>query len=279
MRFEIGVILPAKSDHRRWTGFPSKEARTLFPFIDTAPRAARPIAVLGLIAVNAIVFLWMWSLPPRSQDAVLVHLALIPIRYTNPAFAIRVGLDPSNWWPLITNAFMHAGWLHLITNMWFLWIFGPAMEARLGRIVFLVLYLGGAVAASAVHVMTHVGSTEPALGASGAIGAVIAAYAVTYPAERVITIILIVVIPLFVPIPAIIFALVWFGLQVIQGTSELASPGIATSVAWWAHIGGFAFGVLFALLADAIGLRTNVRTATWTSRRRHVPIIKPRTWL
>jgi membrane associated rhomboid family serine protease len=190
-----------------------------------------------------------------------------------------VGLDPTNWWPLITNTFMHAGWLHLISNMWFLWIFGPALEARFGRMVFSALYLGGAVAASAVHVMTHSGSTEPALGASGAIAAVIAAYAVIFPAERVVTIILLGIIPLFVPVPAMIFALIWFGLQVIQGTSELVAPGMATAVAWWAHIGGFAFGALFAWSADAVGLRTNVRTATWASRRRHVPIVKPRTWL
>ena len=251
----------------------------MFPFIDTAPRAARPIVVLGLIAVNTLVFVWMWSLPPRAENALLVHLALVPVRYTNPAFALRLGLDPTNWWPLLTNTFMHAGWLHLISNMWFLWIFGPALEARLGRAVFLVLYLGGGVAASAVHVLTHIGSTEPALGASGAIAAVIAAYAVIYPAERVVTIILLGIIPLFIPVPAMIFALIWFGLQVIQGTSELAVPGMATAVAWWAHIGGFAFGALFALSANAIGIRTHVRTATWASHRRHVPLVKPRTWL
>src|SRR5437870_6225014 len=154
----------------------ARREKPLFPLIDTAPRAARPLITLGLIAVNTLVFLWMLSLPPRAMQSLLVHAALIPARYTEPELARAAGLDPTNWWPLLTNTFMHGGWLHLITNMWFLWIFGPAMEGRLGRIMFLLLYLGGAVAASAVHVMTHAGSTEPALGASGAIAAVIAAY-------------------------------------------------------------------------------------------------------
>ena len=251
----------------------------MFPFTDTAPRAARPIVVLGLIAINSLIFLWMWDLSLRSQNAILVHYALMPISYTNPAAAVRLGLDPANWWPLLTNTFLHGGWLHLISNMWFLWIFGPAMEGRLGRLMFLALYLGGGIAASAVHVMTHVDSTEPVLGASGAIAAVIAAHAVTFPRERVVMVVLIIIIPLFFSVPTVVFALIWFGLQVIQGTSELASPGMASAVAWWAHIGGFGFGALFAFVVGAFEFDSGVRTATWSGRGRHVPLIKPRTWL
>ena len=249
----------------------------MFPFIDTAPRAARPTIVLSLIAINTVVFLWMWSLPPRALDAVLVHLALIPVRYTEPALAIREGLDPSNWWPLLINAFMHGGWLHLISNMWFLWIFGPAMEARLGRFWFAVMYVGGAFVASAVHVMTHPDSTEPVLGASGAIAAVIAAYAVTYPSARVITIIPIFFIPLIIPISALWFALIWFVMQVIQGSAEIATPSLAGGVAWWAHIGGFAFGALFATFANLFGLGMQTRTTVWEpARGGRVPSIKLR---
>jgi membrane associated rhomboid family serine protease len=251
----------------------------LFPFTDTAPRAARPLVVFGLIAVNTLVFLWMWDMPLREQNGILVHYALIPIRYTNPAVAVRLGLDPANWWPLLTNTFLHGGWLHLISNMWFLWIFGPAMEGRLGRLMFLALYLGGGVAASAVHVWTHANSTEPVLGASGAIAAVIAAHAITFPRERVVMVVLLIIIPLFFSVPTVAFALIWFALQIIQGTSELASPGMASSVAWWAHIGGFGFGALFAWVVGAFEFDSGVRTATWSGRGRHVPLIKPRTWL
>jgi len=254
----------------------------LLPFTDTAPRAARPAAVLALIAVNALVFLWTLTLPPDSLNAVFAEYALIPVRYTDPRVALSVGLDPGNLWPLITASFLHGGWMHIVFNMWFLWIFGPAMEARFGRFGFLVLYLGGAAAASALHVVTHPDSIAPVLGASGAIAAVIAAYAVIYPTERVITIVPIVFIPLFIPVPAIFFAAFWFVLQIVQGSSEIARPGMAEGVAWWAHIGGFGFGAMFALLARLLMNGPQARVAVWDqSTRRHstgprVPNIRAR---
>jgi len=235
--------------------------------------------VFTLIAVNTVVFMWMESLPPRALQQVLVHAALIPLRYTEPLVARRYGLDPSNWWPLLTNTFMHGGWLHLILNMWFLWIFGPAMEARFGRLGFAALYLAGAVAASVVHLATHPISTTPVLGASGAIAAVLGAHAVAYPSARVVTLILIVFIPLFIPIPAVMFAIVWFALQLMQGTTELMSPDIAGGVAWWAHIGGFGFGALFALAAHRPGPPDRVRTTVWgPPPRGSVPSIRSRDW-
>lgn len=251
----------------------------MFPFIDTAPRARRPAVTLLLIAANTLVFLWMRSLPQRRLHWVLVHAALIPAIYTEPRLARSAGLDPSNWWPLLTNAFMHGGWLHLISNMWFLWIFGPAMEARYGRVGFSVLYVAGALAASSMHLLTHPASTEPVIGASGAIAAVIGAYAVTYPNARVVTVILLVFIPLFVPIPAMLFALVWFLLQLLQGSMELMSPDLAPGIAWWAHIGGFGFGALFATFANRLNASPRGATTTWSGRRsRRVPDIRLRRW-
>jgi membrane associated rhomboid family serine protease len=249
----------------------------VFPFIDTAPRAARPALVLMLIAANVLAFLFTISLPPLALNALLVQYALIPVRYTHPALARAVGLDPNDFWPLVTAAFLHGGWLHIILNMWFLWIFGPAMEARFGRVLFLALYFGGALAASAVHIVTHPNSAEPVLGASGAIAAVIAAYAVIYPTERVITIVPILFIPLFVPVPAILFAALWFGLQVWQGSSELVRPTMGEGVAWWAHIGGFAFGALFALILSRLMGGAQTAITRWSdmhdrrTRGRRVP--------
>ncbi len=256
----------------------------IFPFIDTAPRAAHPAIVLALIIVNAAVFLAIWSLPPYALDNVLAHYALIPLRYTAPDLARSVGLNPYDYWPLITNAFLHGGWLHIIFNMWFLWIFGPAMEARFGRFLFVLLYLGGALSANMVQIATHPMSPAPVLGASGAIAAVIAAYAVIYPTERVITIVPILFIPLFIPVPAILFAAIWFGLQVLQGSSELARPEMAAGVAWWAHIGGFAFGALFAIIARALMPAPQTAISRWSemydrrARGRRVPDIKPSDW-
>jgi membrane associated rhomboid family serine protease len=251
----------------------------LFPFTDTAPRAAFPAVTLALIGSNVLVFLWMESLPPRALEAVLAQVALIPLRYTEPGLARSVGLDPTNYWPFLTNTFMHGGWLHLISNMWFLWIFGPAMEARFGRLGFAALYVGGAVAASFVHVYTHPDSSDPVLGASGAIAAVIGAHAVSYPTARVVTIILLGFIPIFLPLPSILFAVIWFGLQLMQGSMELMSPHLAGGVAWWAHIGGFAAGAAFALLAAGVARPTQARTTTWLPPpRRHVPIVGRRNW-
>ncbi|MBO0758110.1 MAG: rhomboid family intramembrane serine protease [Bradyrhizobiaceae bacterium] len=242
----------------------------MFPFIDTAPRAARPMVVFAIIAVNTVAFLWLRSLPKTELDDVLVQYALIPVRYTAPEAA---GLDPYNWWPLLSNMFLHGGWMHLIFNMWFLWIFGPAMEARFGQIGFVSLYLIGGLVANIVHIATHPHSPDPVLGASGAIAAVIAAYAVTYPAARVMTIVPIGIIPLFFRIPAVVFAVIWFILQLLQGTFELASPGVA----WWAHIGGFAFGAFFALVVGGFAPGLQTKTTTWTDMRgRRVPDIKPR---
>jgi membrane associated rhomboid family serine protease len=235
----------------------------MFPISDTAPRAASPSVVYALILVNTIVFLWMWSLPPHALEVVTVKYALIPLRYADPEGALAVGLDPDNWWPLLTSTFLHGGWLHLILNMWTLWIFGPAMEARYGRLGFALLYLCGGVAASATHLIANFESSTPVLGASGAIAAVLGAYAVIYPHARVLSI-----IPLgflFIPLslPALLFALIWFGLQVLQGTHDLFTPSFAGGVAWWAHIGGFLFGALTAMPVRAGRWVTLVHTTQW----------------
>src|SRR5690606_39014090 len=119
---------------------------------------------------------------------------------------------------------------------------------------------------------THPDSSVPVLGASGAVAAIIAAYAVIYPTERVITIVPIIIIPLFVPVPAILFAALWFGFQVLQGSHELIGAQMASGVAWWAHIGGFAFGALFGLAARALmpGSRTDRKSTRLNSS--HVKI-------
>ncbi len=221
----------------------------MFPFIDSAPRASRPIAVFGLIAANVVVFLWMQSLPPRLLEAAIVQYAVIPVVYTDPRYALYLGLDPTSFLPMLTDMFMHGGWMHLIFNMWFLWIFGPAMERRFGSLGFLALYVAGGMTANVVHIATHIDSTEPVIGASGAVAAVIAAYAVTYPWARVLSFVPLGFIPLIFPLPAFLFAFAWFGMQLLQGSIELTSSTMAASVAWWAHIGGFVFGALVGLIA------------------------------
>jgi membrane associated rhomboid family serine protease len=236
------------------------------------PISARyPVMVLGLVVVNAIIFLSTIDLPEADLNWVLEHFALIPARYSDPEGAIAAGLDPQDYWPLLTSTFLHGGWLHILLNMWTLWIFGPAMEARCGRPGFLVLYLAGGVAASTTHLLANWTSAEPTLGASGAIAAVIAAYAVTYPTAKVILLVPILFLPLLIPLPALFFAGFWFLLQLLQGTESLFGQPMGGGVAWWAHIGGFVFGIIFAKLASSMGLGREIEVRRWSGRVPRIP--------
>jgi membrane associated rhomboid family serine protease len=200
------------------------------------------VVVWAIIGLNVAVFLYQLSLGPRELQVLLYQHALVPLRYFSPSWAREVGLSPTDLTPFLTNTFMHGGFLHIILNMWTLYIFGPALEDRLGPARFAVLYLLAGLAASATHAVFNAASPLPVLGASGAIAGIIAAYAVRFPYAWVRVLVLIVFIPLFFSIPAVLFAGIWFFTQVLQGTSELFSPFAGEGIAWWAHIGGFVSG-------------------------------------
>ena len=200
------------------------------------------MVVWAIIALNVAVFLYQLSLGPRELQVLPNQHALVPLRYFSPGWAREIGLSPTDLTPFLTNTFMHGGFLHIILNMWTLYIFGPALEDRLGSARFAVLYLLAGVAASATHAVLNAASPLPVLGASGAIAGIIAAYAVRFPYAWVRVLVLIVFIPLFFSIPAVVFAGIWFFTQVVQGTSELFSPFAGGGIAWWAHIGGFVSG-------------------------------------
>jgi membrane associated rhomboid family serine protease len=140
--------------------------------------------------------------------------------------------------------FLHGGWLHLILNMWTLWLFGPTVEDRLGHSRYLAFYLACGVAASLTHVVFSAGSEIPALGASGAIAGVLGCYVRLFPLARVVVLVPILFLPLFFEVYAFIFVGLWFLIQVLQGTAELFTPTAAAGVAWWAHIGGFVAGLV-----------------------------------
>ena len=152
-------------------------------------------------------------------------------------------IAPSDWTPFLTNIFLHAGWLHLILNMWTLWIFGPAVEDRLGPVRFALFYLFCGLAAGLAHALANPDSVVPALGASGAIAGVIGCYARMFPAARLVVIVPILVIPLFFEISALAFAMIWFVMQLIPGLMSLGDTATG-GVAWWAHICGFVSGWL-----------------------------------
>ena len=214
----------------------------LFPLRDNVSRTHEPVVVWTIIALNAGAFLYQLSLGPHELQMFLYQHALVPLRYFNPGWAWQVGLSPTDFTPFLTNTFLHGGFLHIILNMWTLWIFGPALEDRLGPVRFAILYVLAGIVASTTHTIFNATSDMPVLGASGAIAGIISAYAVRFPYAWVRVLVLIVFIPLFFSVPAMLFAGIWFFTQVLQGTSELFSPFVGSGIAWWAHVGGFVSG-------------------------------------
>jgi rhomboid family protein len=213
----------------------------MFPIRSAVPTRYPPVVTWMLIAVNCAVFLFQIGLSPAEEQLFLSQLALIPARYINLFADGDVNLSLADIVPFFTMMFLHGGWLHLIFNMWTLWLFGPAIEDRLGHGTFLVFYLVCGVAASLTHVIFSLTSTVPALGASGAIAGVLGFYMRMFPLARIVVLVPIIFIPLFFEVPAVVFAGIWFLIQVLQGTAELLMPS-SEGVAWWAHIGGFIAG-------------------------------------
>jgi len=170
----------------------------------------------------------------------ILHYGLVPAR-------LDWG-NPATLYPILTHMFVHSGWLHILSNMWILFIFGDNVEDRLGAGRYFFFYLLGGIAAALMQVFIDPTSRIPAIGASGAIAAVLGAYFLFYPRAKVTTLILLIIIPWFVDIPAFVFIGIWFVLQLFSGLAVLSTPSSlnAGGVAWWAHIGGFLFGLLLA---------------------------------
>ena len=214
----------------------------MFPLRDTVPARRPPVAVWALVFLNALVFLREAQLTPPALQLFLNHYAMVPADLTAPG-----GLE-RHWPTAITSMFLHGGWMHLIGNMWFLWIFGDNVEDRFGTLGFLALYFLGGLAAAGLEIFTDPHSTVSSLGASGAIAAVLGGYLVLFPKARVITFIPIFLFPWIISIPAVVWLGIWFLYQWLNGMAVLHQHA-AGGVAYWAHVGGFLFGVLVALPA------------------------------
>lgn len=200
----------------------------MIPANNTIPYTARPVATLSIIGLCVAVFLYQLTLSPAETEAFFDRYALVPARF-----------DIAD---IFTSMFLHGGFLHIASNLWSLWVFGPALEDRLGSQRFAALYILSGVAAAALHVLFNFSSAVPTLGASGAIAGVIAAYARRFPYAWVNILQPIVIIPVFFMMPALLFAGLWFASQIMQAAGSLALPGGAGGIAWWAHIGGFLAG-------------------------------------
>jgi membrane associated rhomboid family serine protease len=220
----------------------------MIPIGNAVPSRYPPVVTWALIAVNCVVFLIEISLDPVELEELLATYALIPARYLVLFTHREAGLTPSEFLPFVTMMFLHGGWLHLIFNMWTLWLFGPTVEDRMGHGRFIVFYFACGVAASLAHVIFNAVSTVPALGASGAIAGVLGCYLGLFPLARVIVLVPILFLPLFFEVPAYVFIGIWFLIQVFQGTTELLTASSGSGVAWWAHIGGFIAGLVLVPL-------------------------------
>jgi membrane associated rhomboid family serine protease len=213
----------------------------VIPLRDTQRSLTAPVVTVALIAVNAMVFLHEIALGPYLEHFVFAY-GLIPRRFV---YWPGAPLDPLRFLPLLTSMFWHGGWLHLLGNMLYLWIFGDNVEDRLGHLRYLMFYVLAGAAAGLTQVVLNPTSTLPTIGASGAIAGVLGAYLITFPRSRVLT--------FFPPIwffqlPAFAYLVFWFLLQLLEGIGSLGAPADTGGVAVWAHVGGFVAGALLIKL-------------------------------
>ncbi len=195
--------------------------------------------------MNVLVFYFAnLSMSGDQLQHFFLRYGIVPLRYADPTIATRISL-PAQLLPFFTSMFLHGGFMHILGNMWVLWIFGDNVEEWFGHWGFLAVYLFCGVASGLMHLLANWGSDLPTVGASGAIAGVMGAYFLLYPRARVLTLVPIFIFIQFVELPAFVFLGFWFLLQFLSG----AAGGPAGGIAWWAHVGGFITGaaVVFVL--------------------------------
>ncbi len=212
----------------------------MIPIRDTIPSKHKPYVVYAIVALNALAFFYELGLPRGELQRFLMHYGILPARYADPRLAQHFGLVDQVL-PFFTSMFLHGGWLHILGNMWILWIFGDNVEDWFGHVGFGIFYVVCGVASGLIHLAFNWGSTLPTIGASGAIAGVMGAYFLLYPNARVLTLLPIFFFFTFVELPAFVFLGLWFVIQFLSGTAA-AGANMAGGIAWWAHVGGFAAG-------------------------------------
>jgi len=216
----------------------------MFPIQDSVPSRSVPVVTRALILINVVVFFFELSLSRESIIQLFYLFGVVPARFTDPEWAASIGFPIGSYWSLLTHQFLHGGWLHIVANIWTLWIFGDNVEDRMGPLRFIIFYLVCGVLAALTQVLVTPDATIPSVGASGAIAGVLGAYLLFFPTARLIVLIPILFFPFFFELPAVIFLVFWFFIQLFSGTAILASPQQVGGIAFWAHIGGFIAGML-----------------------------------
>jgi membrane associated rhomboid family serine protease len=201
-------------------------------------------ALLVIIALNVLVFLYQLSLPRYALNSFIAQFGLVPDRF--------------HYWSLLTSMFMHGGFLHIAGNMWFLWIFGRNIEDLLGHDRFVMFYLLCGVVAGMAQVLTNPGSPIPTVGASGAIAGVMGAYLIKFPRAHIVTLVWIFIFVTTLDIPASLLLLFWFAIQFFSGVGSVGESQISHGdVAWFAHVGGFLAGMALIHVMPPVRRRFN----------------------
>ena len=234
----------------------------MFPLRDENPSHHPPYVTWALIALNAASWILLQGLGQEPKLAASVcTLGLIPgelLGTAAPGTTIPLGegisctlTDQANWLTPLSSMFMHGGWMHIIGNMWFLYVFGDNVEDAMGRARFLLFYVACGLAAAAAQVFANPASAVPMVGASGAIGGVMGAYAVMYPHARIDVLFIFGFFVRVIPISALMMLGYWFAIQLVSGSVSRVDAGVA----FWAHVGGFAAGALLSLPFRNRGVR------------------------
>jgi membrane associated rhomboid family serine protease len=237
----------------------------MIPLRDDQPRFSTPYVTYFLVALNVLVFLFELSVGAQSRselNALVYEFGVVP-RLVTSGFtgATQVPITAAIL-PLFTSMFLHAGWLHIIGNMWVLWIFGDNIEDHLGHFAYLLFYLVCGFVAAITHIALNPASNAPTVGASGAIAGVMGAYFVLYPKARVLTLVPLIIFFTFWWLPAWIVLGYWFVVQFLSGAAtSIAYTSQSGGVAVWAHVGGFVAGIVLIKVLPERAQRK--RYGTW----------------
>ncbi len=217
----------------------------MIPLRDTNPTSTRPVVTIALITLNCVVFLFELSLGEEGMGRLFMIAGMIPAKVA--VFPVNPNVTLLGaFLPFLSSMFLHGGFMHLIGNMWFLWIFGDNIEDHLGHLRYLGFYLLCGLGAGLTHLAFNWGSNIPTIGASGAVAGVLGGYFLLYPRHKVLTL-----IPFFfllmIELPAAVILIYWFVVQFFSGAASIGATQ-GGGVAWWAHVGGFVLGFLLILL-------------------------------
>ena len=223
----------------------------MFPLRDTQPSYSRPAVTILIIVVNLLIFLFEFSLDPYTLNAFIAHYGLVP--------------DHFHFSHIFSSMFLHAGWMHVLGNMWFLWIFGDNNEDVMGHEKFLLFYLLCGIAAAMAQTMLNADSRVPMVGASGAIAGVMGAYLVKFPRARIVCLLFVFIFITTFDVSAWVMLLYWFALQFFGGFDSIASSQYSQGggTAFFAHVGGFVAGIILVKLLGTRERYTKRRDLYW----------------